>query len=147
MLDLNRNLTFRVSRVAQEFANQASHVLKKHSVFNLSEWRMMVLIMRAEVESAAELVELTRFDRALVSRSLKSLQQRQLLELKPNPEDGRRQIIQVTAAGKQAFDQAEGAMKRRQDKIMGQFSAEEMEVLFDALDRMHAMAQLRDFDE
>lgn len=147
MLDLNKNLTFRVSRVAQEFANQASYLLKQHSVFSLSEWRMMVLLMRGGVESAAELVDLTRFDRALVSRSLKGLQQRKLVELLPNPEDGRRQIIVVTAAGKEAFAEAEGAMKQRQDAIMAQFDEREVELLFELFDRMHHAAQLRDFDE
>lgn len=147
MLDLNKNLTFRVSRVAQELANQASQLLKQHSVFSLSEWRMMVLLMRAEVISAAELVDMTRFDRALVSRTLKGMQERQLIELLPNPEDGRRQIIKVTVDGKKAFEEAEGVMKRRQDKILAQFDDSEVPMLFELLDRMHEVAQLRDFDE
>lgn len=147
MLDLNQNLTFRVARLAQEFSNQSTYVLKKHSDFSLSEWRLMVLSVRGAVTSPAEVIEQTRFDRALVSRTLKSLQQRGMLSLTPDPNDGRKQIIGVTEAGRKAFLATEVVMQRRQEFIQNQLDKDELAQLMDVLERLHEVAKRRDIDE
>lgn len=147
MLDLNQNLTFRVTRLAQEFSNQSTYVLKKHSDFSLSEWRLMVLAVRAGVTSPAEVIEQTRFDRALVSRTLKSLQQRDMLSLTPDPNDGRKQIIGVTKAGRKAFLSVEKVMQKRQEFIKSQLEPQELAQLMDVLERLHEVAKRRDIDE
>ncbi|HCH22842.1 MAG TPA: hypothetical protein DE179_00920 [Oceanospirillaceae bacterium] len=144
MINLSKNLTFRLSRLSQEFANQASFLLKQHSDFSLSEWRLMVLFVRGSVVSSREVMEQTRFDRALVSRSLKSLENQGIVDVKPDPSDGRKQLVSVTPVGLKAFEHAEKVMQKRQDLIVNQYSSAELEQLFCLLERLEPVAKRRD---
>ena len=146
MLNINKNLTFRLNRLAQEFSNQATALLKQHSEFKLAEWRLMVLIMRADARTASAIIEQTRFDRALVSRLLKGMERSGYITLETDPNDGRKQISEVTDYAREAFLVTEKIMTQRQKALSEYLSEAELNALFNTLDKLHAVAQFREFD-
>ena len=146
MLNINKNLTFRLNRLAQEFSNQATALLKQHSEFKLAEWRLMVLIMRADARTASAIIEQTRFDRALVSRLLKGMEKSGYITLETDPNDGRKQIIEVTDYAREAFLVTEKIMTQRQKALSEYLSGSELNALFNTLDKLHEVAKLREFD-
>jgi len=88
-------------------------------------------------------------DSGLASRLLRSLEDEGLIEVAPHPQDARRRIVQLTAAGQQEFlayeqlsdDQASAMLSRHPDpaKLLAA-----MEVIASALQRDHTVIEVAD---
>jgi|TARA_R110000823_G_scaffold227834_1_gene355035 DNA-binding MarR family transcriptional regulator len=63
-----------------------------------------------------------------LSRTLKSMEQKGLIERKPNPEDGRGVLIHLTPFGKEMRDFSKGVVFGFDEAVKKNVSAEELEI-------------------
>jgi len=69
------------------------------------------------------------FDQTTLSRLLQPLKKRSLLELKPNPADGRQRLVCITKAGEGHFRKAKVLWQREHDESLNRMSGKEWNTL------------------
>ena len=66
-----------------------------------------------------------------LSRTLKNLEERELIERHPNPDDGRGVIIKLTAEGRESRDIAKQVVQQFNRNIEQEFGMEKLKVFFE----------------
>ena len=137
-VDLSKLLTFRLSRLQARANSHAAKILKQHAGISLSEWRVFVLIETFGKTTSAQIVRSTKFDKGQVSRTIKGMQQKGLLNIESSKTDQRSYEIDFSAKGLSLFEKARPAMRRRQDILMQSLGPEDREQLFRIFDKLDA---------
>jgi DNA-binding MarR family transcriptional regulator/N-acetylglutamate synthase-like GNAT family acetyltransferase len=91
-----------------------------HSPYSLTEVRVMYEIAHRAGTTAAELAEELNLDRGYLSRILKGFETKRLLARQASSDDGRRQHLRLTPAGKRVFAPLE---RRSQSQVRAMLSA------------------------
>ena len=133
---LPKLITFRLSRLQARANAQAFRVLKKHAGISLSEWRIFVMIEANGKISPAQIGRLTGFDKGLISRTIKGMQEKGLLHIEASEADQRSHMIDFTSDGRALFERARPAMLRRQAMLHEAFDQVELDALFRAFDKL-----------
>jgi len=136
--DLRNLMTFRLSRIQARANAQAARILKSHAGISLSEWRMMVMVAIHGEITPAQIVRITSFDKALVSRTLKGMQQKGLLTIETSDTDNRSHVINFTDQGRAIHKQTSPIMRRRQEALAACLAPGELNALFESLDKIDA---------
>lgn len=71
--------------------------------FTLAEARVLYELSRAERQSAADIAEALGMDPAYLSRILRKMKERALVEASPDPVDARRAVLSLTDEGRSAY--------------------------------------------
>jgi DNA-binding MarR family transcriptional regulator/GNAT superfamily N-acetyltransferase len=82
------------------------------SAFTLSETRIMFEIVTRQDPTAAEISRTLGLDRAQISRTLKRLGERGIIEARDDPSHGRNQLLSLTPEGRKAYDALEATTRR-----------------------------------
>lgn len=109
----------------------------------VSEWRLLSLVAHAGELPFAELVVQSTSDKALVSRTVRLLEQRGLLEIRAEGSTPRKKLTcLVTPAGAALHAQAIPVARQRQAEMICVLSPEEREGLYLALKKLgeHCLA-------
>src|SRR3954465_2271563 len=77
-----------------------------HPELSFVAYSMLSQIAGEQECSAVDLVHLYQLDKSTVSRQVADLESPGLVDRTPDPAGGRRQLLQVTAAGAQLLDRA-----------------------------------------
>jgi DNA-binding MarR family transcriptional regulator/GNAT superfamily N-acetyltransferase len=85
-----------------------------HSRFTLTEVRVLFELAHRVNPTATELGKELGLDPGYLSRLLRRLEQRRLIQRRSSPEDGRQQLLQLTRQGRSTFDRLDA---RAQDEI------------------------------
>ena len=133
---LPKLMTFRLSRLQARANAHAARLLKKNSGISLSEWRIFVIIETNGRITPTEIVRLTNFDKSLISRTIKGLQERGLICADTSDCDARSFEIDFTPAGLALFEKSKPVMRQRQQMFKDALTEEELEVLFRAFDKL-----------
>ncbi|WP_298859467.1 MarR family winged helix-turn-helix transcriptional regulator [uncultured Sulfitobacter sp.] len=126
LAQLNHFLTYRISRLHQKLNTQATKILSDSVGVTLNQWRMVAFIGGAETVTASELVRYTAMDKGLVSRNVKSLIAEGLVASSEHAKDNRVHVLSLTSEGKEVFDTALPKMRRRQENLQTDLSAEDV---------------------
>lgn len=89
------------------------------SPFSLAELRVMYELAHRERTVATDLVQELGLDAGYVSRLLKGLQRRRLVERRQAAEDGRRSVITLTASGRKAVAALEDRSRAEVAALLG----------------------------
>lgn len=135
-LDLMHMLMHQIKRRMQQ-ATQAASVAEGVALAPM-EARTLGFYARHPGATAQDLVDHAGRDKAQVARLVKGLVERGLLATATDPQDRRRQTLQLTPAGKR-FERRMAAERQRIERaVMAGVSAEDAEVLRRCLGRMAA---------
>lgn len=108
----------------------------------VSEWRLLSLIGHAQRLAFSDLVVQSTSDKALVSRTLKPMEARGLVELQPEGNTPRKKLYcQITEQGMALYRQAMPTAQAAQAAAIRSLSREERDIMFRALHRVHAYCQ------
>jgi len=107
----NRDYTRRIGVLSQGLLE---------SPYSLTEVRVMYELAHREGVTAAELADDLDLDRGYLSRLLKRFEAKKLLARTASREDGRRQHMRLTVAGKRVFEPLE---QRSQEQVRSMFAA------------------------
>lgn len=108
----------------------------------VSEWRLLALIAHAGELPFSALVVQSTSDKALVSRTLRLLQERGLVALQAEGSTPRKKILcTITAEGQRLHDQVMPQARRRQAAALCVLTPEEREVMYRALHKLRGYCQ------
>ncbi|MDM0048666.1 MarR family winged helix-turn-helix transcriptional regulator [Variovorax sp. J22R115] len=101
---------------------------------SVSEWRVLSLVAHSERLAFSDLVKQSTSDKALVSRTLKLLEARGLVELQAEGNTPRKKVYcAVTAAGKALHAEAIPIARRRQAAAIRVLTPDERDAMYRAL--------------
>lgn len=137
LLDTPRKLvTIRIARLNARLTAQARRVLSETAGISLSQWRVFATIDFEGPISSVEIARKVGFDKALISRTVRSMLSEGLLSTTPDPQDHRRHVLDLTAKGRAVAERARAAMRSRQEALLGSMADDQREVLFQCFDQL-----------
>ncbi len=133
---LQQMMTFRLSRLHAKLNAQSARILNKSAGLSLSQWRIMVLIETHGKITPTKFVRLTKFDKGLVSRTIKGMIKEGLLQSESSESDQRSHLVDMTEKGLAVFEKARPHMRKRQSRLLNCLTVAERKVLFQAFDKL-----------
>ncbi|KEJ90053.1 MarR family winged helix-turn-helix transcriptional regulator [Sulfitobacter donghicola] len=126
------------SRLSAATANSRAHAhkcLKTSGSLSVVEWRVLWDLNEAGPLTVRDIAAIQRCDHSLVSRALPQMQAKGFVDLSQDTTDKRQTLVALTPTGHAAFDQAAPAMKARRDNIKAAFTAEELAIFLEFIER------------
>lgn len=136
-LDLERYVPAFITFIANKLSNSATAFYQREFGVNVTEWRIMSLLAIEPGIAAARICQVIGFNKGPVSRTLADMQQRGLIAIRTDPNDGRSHSISLTAKGRATHDRVIVAALDRERRLMSCLDADEQEVLIEMLRRLH----------
>lgn len=104
-----------------------------HTALSLPEARVLYEIANRESPTAAELTRDLQLDPGYVSRLLRGLEQRGLIERAPSPTDGRRSHLRPTQEGRATFEELDARSSNEVATLLAPLADEQQRRLLDAM--------------
>ena len=136
--DVNRYMAAYIMGVANRLANAASQYYRSRFDIGMSEWRAMMAIGTSTDRIGREVAEMADLDYAAASKSLKILEARGFVAMTPTQRRGRAAIVSLTPDGLAVWRELRDSARRRQQRLLAAFSADEVETLWSLLRRVEA---------
>ena len=92
-LDLERFLPYRLSVLTNTISEGLARRYRKHYPLSVTEWRILAVLGRFPGLAAREVCERTAMDKVAISRGVRSLTEKGLLERRRDRKDRRRQRL------------------------------------------------------
>lgn len=137
-------VTFRLARLQSSLNAQATALLSSKSGLSLVEWRLIqVLRMHADA-SLTEIASIIQMDKGQLSRKIKSMIDKGLLQVQKDKHDLRVQHLSVTAKAEQLSARMMPTMEARQQALLAEVSDEDLAVFYSVVDKLEAASKRRD---
>lgn len=104
MLELQSFLPYKLSRLDNDLSSGIQRTYAPRYGMNVSQWRMLAAAAQLEPTSVTELTDYSGMDKVTVSRSVRELVARQLLDKTLSENDRRRADITLTESGRSLYD-------------------------------------------
>ncbi len=136
-LSVNDFLTTQISRVGNALKRKITVPYALESDLTVAEWRILSVIAKDEPLAFSNLVILSTTDKSLVSRTLKMLEAKKLIELEYLGNTPRKKIFcRLTAEGRQLHEKVIPKAKKAQAKMILELTIQEREILYTALNKL-----------
>jgi len=131
-------VTARINRVFR-ILNKPS--FRPYSDIGVLEWRVLAHIAGISPCSAREITEGMAVDKGVISRTLRRLQKLRLIDVGPDPTDGRATVISLTRNGIAAHARLLPHARRRQASLLRDMTPDERRALWLLLDKLTRTAR------
>ncbi len=132
------NLFGRLQAAATASRTQAQRLLLSAGGLSITQWRILWDLHEAGPLSVQDMASIQRTDHSLVSRALPAMRDKGYVETVPNPDDKRQSLVNMTAAGAQAYANAAPIMQMRRDGLGESFDQDEIATFLRLIDRYEA---------
>lgn len=137
VLDLDRYVPALITFVANKLSRSATALYQKRFGVNVTEWRILALLAIEPEISAARICHVIGFDKGPVSRTLAAMEERGLVAIRADREDGRTYSISLTAKGAATHDKVIAVALERERRLLSCLNKAERETLIVLLRRVH----------
>lgn len=132
-------LTTMLSQLVNALRRTVTQPYAERFDLTVPEWRLLALLAHAGELAFADLVVQSTSDKALVSRTLRLLEQRGLVRLSNAGNSPRKKLFcNITSAGMALHDQVIPLARRHQAAVLRLLDTGEREALYRALRKLHA---------
>lgn len=107
----------------------------------IPDWRVLALLGEVESMALRDLRQRTWMDKGQVSRVVSDLVARGLVSRRPDPRHNRRQIVAITALGRQTFEAIMPVARRMLCDLLSGLPLDERDHLFGALGSLEEAAR------
>ncbi|MEM7346331.1 MAG: MarR family winged helix-turn-helix transcriptional regulator [Chloroflexota bacterium] len=105
VLDETQFAPYYLNAIAQKFSRRISQIAREQFGIGLVEWRLLVVLAWDIPITAHNVSDKALVDRALVTKGFRSLQEKGLIDLAPQPTNTRSRLATLTEKGHEIFDQ------------------------------------------
>jgi DNA-binding MarR family transcriptional regulator len=108
--------------------------MRKHAGISLPRAQSMMMVYLSEgVDRPADLAMRLRVSKQAVQQALKELITKDMVTIKPDPDNGRQKLVRFTTHGRELRDIARQGLESLEAELTGQIGAERVRQLRDAL--------------
>ena len=126
-------------RIAQEYRNRWG--------LSVPEWRVMAVLGDSGPHTQRELTSMTIMDKVAVNRACKVLEDRGLAVRRPNAQDGRSHLLELTESGTRMHDEIMPLALEMERRLFARFAPEEIAQFRHLLDRIRGEVEDLDADD
>ena len=140
--ELERFLPYRLSVLTNTVSQGIARGYRDRHGISITEWRILAVLGRFPGLTASEVVARTAMDKVAISRGVKSLMERGLLERRTDRGDRRRQRLFITAdAGTRVLHQIIPQARRYEQALLQSLTPEERTALSSILTKLQHQAE------
>ena len=140
LVPLKDMLTYRLARLNAKLSAQASRILKDSAEISLGQWRILVFLDVYDTCKMTDFVRFSGFDKGQVSRNVSELIKLGLVAAERSETDQRTQNLSMTPLGRQTFERARPAMRRRQAALLETLSEDERVMFYFIIEKLEDVA-------
>jgi DNA-binding MarR family transcriptional regulator len=133
---LDESVFFKLVRVVNLTARPFNEGIGRRHRLSLSDWRVMAVVGGHPGITASEVCARTGMDKMSVSRAIAALARKRRVLRKPDPNDGRRTLLELSSTGQRLFDEISAGARVREQQLFGGLSAPDQARLSETLDRL-----------
>lgn len=136
MLDLEHFLPYRLSVLSNRISEGISATYRNRFGLSVTEWRVIAIVGRYPGASATDVAQRSAMDKVAVSRAVKNLLGRGLLERTDSDSDRRAKHLALSAEGQAVHDEVVPAARAFEQRLLSALDPEDRAVLDRAIDRL-----------
>lgn len=140
-LDLNRYVPGLVTFLSNKLSSGASACYRKHYGIGVVEWRMLSMLAVENGISGNRICQVIGLDKSAVSRALQALESAGHVRSETDAQDARRSTVSLTVAGRALHDRVLTTAIEREQRLLSDLSANEVDTLINLLNRLNAQIE------
>jgi DNA-binding MarR family transcriptional regulator len=140
-------LPYRLSVTSNAVSQRIAGEYRTRFGLSVPEWRVMAVLGDSGPLTQRELTQHTIMDKVAVNRACKVLEDRGLAVRRPNAQDGRSHLLELTAEGKGMHAQIMPLALEMERRLFARFTDEEIEAFRSLLKRVRAEVDDLDADD
>lgn len=129
MLDLEHFLPYRLSVLSNRISQGIAAAYRNRFDLSVTEWRAIAIVGRYPGISATGVAQRSAMDKVAVSRAVKNLLARQLLERQDNDSDRRAKHLHLSPAGRDIHDRIVPAARAYERRLIDALEPADREAL------------------
>lgn len=123
---LNEFLPYRLSILSNRVSRCIADIYEEKYALDLTGWRIMCILANYKHTTATSIVEYTAMDKVAISRGVKKLLERGIIERKADPNDRRKQSLRLTEMGYEVYNEVIPKAIKYEEKIIEQLNAKDL---------------------
>jgi DNA-binding MarR family transcriptional regulator len=140
--ELEQFLPYRLSVLTNTVSQGIARGYRDRHDISVTEWRILAVLGRFPGLTASEVTERTAMDKVAISRGVKSLMERGLLERRTDAGDRRRQRLLITAGkGRQVLSEVIPKAREYERQLLDVLEPGDLRVLASVLEKLQQRAQ------
>lgn len=140
VLILEEFLPFRLSVLSNRISSAVAKLYEDRFDLKLPEWRIMAILGRKPNLTASQIVDVSRMDKVAISRAVKRLVEMGRLTATGDPDDARRQRLNLSDEGWKIYEQIVPLALSVEEKLLEDMSEDERTALHNAITRLDLAA-------
>jgi len=140
-LRLHDYLPYRLALASHRVSRMVGRAYRARFGLSIPEWRVIAILGEDREATAQGLGDAAGLDKVSVSRAVRALVDRGLVEKRPHGRDRRSSLLRLTADGEAVYADVAPAALEAEAALLAGLSDEEAQVLAALLDRVRARAQ------
>jgi DNA-binding MarR family transcriptional regulator len=143
--ELEQFLPYRLSVLTNTVSQGIARSYRERHDISVTEWRILAVLGRFPGLSASAVSERTAMDKVAISRGVKSLEEKGLLERRADAGDRRRQRLFISPGkGRRVLDEVIPMARDYEQRLLQPLTAAERATLSDLLARLQSRAESLD---
>jgi DNA-binding MarR family transcriptional regulator len=143
--ELEQFIPYRLSVLTNTVSQGIARSYRERHDISVTEWRILAVLGRFPGLTASQVTERTAMDKVAISRGVKSLMAKGLLERRTDAGDRRRQRLFITVKkGRQVLGEIIPRARRYEQLLLQPLSVAELATLSDLLAKLRSRAESLD---
>ncbi|OHU85351.1 MULTISPECIES: MarR family winged helix-turn-helix transcriptional regulator [Pseudoalteromonas] len=135
-LKIDEFLPYRLVKLANKVSAAFSEVYFEQAGLTVPQWRVIAHLAQQKQCSAKRLCDLAEIDKSTMSRAVKQLTDKQLIELCADPNDKRAKLLSLTKGGEALYAQLSPKALEWEEGLLSELSDDEKQVLRHVMDKI-----------
>ena len=136
MLEITEFLPYQLVHLANKVSDDFANVYKEQADLTSPQWRVMAHLAQSSF-TAKQLIDLARIDKSTISRAIKQLESRGLIELKADEKDRRSKVLFLTKEGREIYKKLSVSAKAWEKSLLKDLSEQERVTLKAVLHKLN----------
>ncbi|NOU50127.1 winged helix-turn-helix transcriptional regulator [Pseudoalteromonas sp. JBTF-M23] len=136
LLKIDEFLPYRLVKLANKVSMAFSSVYFEEAGLTVPQWRVIAHLAQQKTCSAKRLCDLAEIDKSTMSRAVKQLTDKQLIELCADPNDKRAKLLSLTTQGEALYAQLSPKALKWEEALLVELSNDERTLLRSVMDKI-----------
>ncbi|WP_157961366.1 MarR family winged helix-turn-helix transcriptional regulator [Microvirga flavescens] len=133
---LERFLPYRLNVLASLTSNALAQIYAERFGLTIPGWRVIVTLGQYEFRTARDIAAHGVMHKSTISRAVATLEERGLVARKPNADDRREELLELTPAGRAIYEDLAPEALAFERRLLSVLSGEEQGILSALVDKL-----------